>query len=128
MVEGQIHMTEYYDKEMEKLEKLQKQLHDRYNSEEVEVDKNEYRRIINAKIKLAPIGGEKWMQYIDRIKIYQKIALDKNWNTHVDNTYKVWHTHKNPMGCFMCEDTAFIAVLIQVLECMAEHYPKDKFA
>ncbi len=34
-------MTEYYDKELERLEKLQKELHDRYNSEEVSVDKNE---------------------------------------------------------------------------------------
>ncbi len=121
-------MTEYYDKEMERLEKMQRGLHDRYNSEELKVDPNDYRKIINAKVKLAPIGGEKWIQYIERIKIYQKIAFDKNWGTHVDNTYKTWHTHKNPSGCFMCEDSAFIAVLIQVLECMAEHHPKDKFA
>lgn len=120
-------MTEYYDKEMEKLEKLQKELHDRYNSEPLSVDKNDYQKIVNAKIKIAPIGGENWIQYIERIKIYQKIAFDKNWSTHVDNPYKVWHTHKNPMGCFMCEDTAFISVLIQVLECMAENHPKDKF-
>ncbi len=121
-------MTEYYDKEMERLEKLQKELHDRYNSEELEVDKHAYRKIINAKVKLAPIGGEKWIQYIERIKIYQKIAFDLNWGTHVDNSYKIWHTHKLSSGCFMCNDSAFIAVLIQVLECMAENHPKDKFA
>ncbi len=121
-------MTEYYDKEMERLEKMQKGLHDRYNSEQLDVDPTNYKRIINAKVKLAPIGGEKWIQYIERIKIYQKIAFDKNWGTHVDNTYKEWHTHKNPMGCFMCEDQAFIAVLIQVLECMAENHSKDKFS
>ncbi len=121
-------MTEYYDKEMERLERMQKEMHDRYNSEEVKVDVNDYRKIINAKVKLAPIGGEKWLQYIARIKIYQKIAFDKNWGVHVDNSYKVWHTHKNPMGCFMCEDSAFIAVLIQVLECMAENHPNDEFA
>ncbi len=121
-------MTEYYDKEMEKLEKLQKDLHDRYNSEPLSVDKNDYQKIVNAKIKIAPIGGELWLQYIERVKIYAKIAFDKNWTTHVDNPYKVWHTHKNPMGCFMCEDTAFITVLIQVLECMAEKHSKDKFS
>ncbi len=120
-------MTEYYDKEMERLEKMQKDLHDRHNSEPLEVDPSDYQRIVNAKTKLAPIGGEKWLEYVQRIKIYQKIAFDKNWKTHVDNPFKTWHTHKNPMGCFMCEDTAFIAVLIQVLECMASVYPKEHY-
>ncbi len=120
-------MTEYYDKELEKLEKLQKELHDRYNSEPVEADETHYMKIVNAKTKLAPIGGEKWLEYVVRMKIYQKIAFDLNWSTHVDNPYKVWHTHKNPVGCFMCQDSAMIAVLIQVMECMANDHPEGKF-
>ncbi len=126
-INGVILMTEYYDKEMEKLEKLQKELHDRYAQEEVKVDERDYHKIVNAKVKLAPIGGEKLAEYIVRIKIYQKIAFDLNWSTHVDNPYKIWHTHKNPVGCFMCNDSAFIAVLIQVLECVAEKNPEFKF-
>jgi len=120
-------MTEYYDKEMEKLEKIQKGLVDRHNSEPLAVDINDYQKIINAKTKLAPIMGENWIKYVDRIKIYQEIARDLNWNTHVDNPYKTWHTHKNPAGCFMCNDTAMISVLVKVLECMASIYPDDKF-
>ncbi len=120
-------MTEYYDKELEKLEKMQKELHDRYNSEPVEADPDNYRKIVNAKTKLAPISGEKWAEYVVRIKIYQKIGFDLNWATHVDNPYKVWHTHKNPAGCFMCSDQVMIGVLIQVLECMAENHPDSKF-
>ncbi len=103
-------------------------MHDKYNSEELAVDPNNYRKIVNAKTKLAPIGGENWLRYVERIKIYQKIAFDVNWGTHVENGYKIWHTHKLTSGCFMCNDSAFIAVLIQVLECMAEHYPTDKFS
>jgi len=120
-------MTEYYDKEMERLEKLQKELHDRHNSENVNVDKSEYQRIVNAQLHVAPLGGEKLPDYIQRIKIYQKLASDLNWNTHVDNPYKTWHTHKNPVGCFMCQDTQFIGVLIQVLQCIIEQYPEFTF-
>jgi len=110
-------MSEYIDKDTM----------DRYNTLEANQDKNQYKKIINAKIALAPSTGETLEQYIQRIKIYQKIARDKNWNTHVDNPYKTWHTHKNPMGCFMCDDTQFISVLVQVLECMLDDNLSFKF-
>jgi len=120
-------MNEWYDKELERIELMQKDLHDRHNSEPIAVDKNQYKRIINAKIKIAPITGESWIKYVERIKVYQEIAKDLNWNTHVDNPYKEWHTHKNPAGCFMCNDIAMISVLVQVLECMAAQHPEDQF-
>ncbi len=120
-------MNEYYNKEMERLEKQQKELHDRYNSEPMEVEKSHYKKLVNSKIALAPTMGETIAQYLQRIKIYQKIAFDKNWTTHVDNPYKTWHQHKNPMGCFMCDDTTFIGVLVQVLEIYAEKYPDMVF-
>ncbi len=100
---------------------------DRYSTIEESEDINNYKKIVNAKLSLAPSSKEALENYITRIKIYQKISRDTNWNTHVDNPYKTWHTHKNPMGCFMCQDTQFIAVLIQVLQVINEQYPDIQF-
>ncbi len=118
-------MNEYVDKELAKIEKQQQELRerqeakdrDRYNVlEEERVSRHDYMHIVNAKINIAPSTGEKLSDYIKKVIIYQEIAKAKNWDTHVDNPYKTWHTHKQPSGCFMCEDSAFIGVLIQVLQ------------
>ncbi len=128
-------MNEYFDTELARLEKQQNELRknaekedrDRHSTLDENIDIHAYRRIVNAKINIAPTSTETLSQYVKKIKVYQEIAHQKNWQTHVDNPYKTWHTHKNPLGCFMCEDTAFIAVMIQVLEVLADKYPKAKF-
>ncbi len=102
-------------------------LKDRYNTVEPPEDENNYKRILNAQLAIAPLNTETLEQYIQKIKIYQKIARDRNWNTHVDNPYKTWHQHKNPMGCFMCQDIQFIGVLVQVLELIGSLYPNITF-
>ncbi len=112
---------------MRKLELQEKQLRDRHNTEEQNLNVNNYKRIVNAKLKIAPIGGEKLTHYIERLKIYQDISHEKNWNTHVDNPYKTWRTHNIPVGCFMCEDQQFINVTIQVLEILSKEYPNYTF-
>ncbi len=112
---------------MERLEKLQKELHDRHNSEPIGVDKTQYQKIVNSKIKIAPVSGETYVSYLQRIRIYQKIGADLNWNTHVDNPYKTWHTHRNPAGCFMCNDTTFIEVCLKVMEIMIIGHENDTF-
>ncbi len=100
---------------------------DRYNTIEKQESEHYYKKIVNAKIKIAPVSGEKIRDYIQRLKIYQKIAHDKNWETHVDNGKRTWHTHKLPLGCFMCEDTQFINVTMQVLEILADDNAKFTF-
>ncbi len=129
-------MTEGYDKELEKLEIQQRELRkrqdavdkDRYNVlDEERISKHDYMRIVNAKINIAPSTGEKLNDYIKKVLIYQEIARAKNWETHVDNPYKTWHTHKSPQGCFMCEDTAFINVLMQILQVIDHKNPKLSF-
>ncbi len=127
--------SEYYKqmdaRALEKLEKEQRQLRvreeadwrDRYNTETKQESEHYYRKIVNAKIKIAPISGEKIYDYIKRLKIYQTISHDKNWETHVDNGKRTWHTHTLPLGCFMCEDTQFITVTIQVLQILADANP-----
>ncbi len=120
-------MSKEYLEELRKLELQEKQLRDRYNTEEESLDPHDFKRIVNADIKLAPQTGEKLKHYIEKLKIYQEISHKKNWDTHVDNPYKTWRTHKIPLGCFMCEDQQFIRVILQVLEVLSSRYPKDKF-
>ncbi len=102
-------------------------LRDRYNTLEPNTPQYQFARIVNAKINLAPTDKESLKQYLFRIKIYQKIASDKEWATHVDNPYKTWHCHKNPMGCFICQQTQFISVLVQVIEYLDTTSPDQSF-
>ncbi len=120
-------MTEYADKELRRYEAELRDLKDRYNTNDKQIDKSNYKKIVNADIALAPSSEESLKQYVERIRIYQKIASDKNWNTHVDNPYKTWHVHKNPMGCFICQDSQFISVLVQVLEYLDRTIPDQQF-
>ncbi len=131
--------SEYYkvqeQRALERLELEQAQLReresaswrDRYSTDEKQESEYYYKKIVNAKIKIAPISGEKVKDYIKRLKIYQTIAHDKNWETHVDNGKRTWHTHRLPVGCFMCEDTQFINVCMQVMQILADDNPKYEF-
>jgi len=131
--------SEFYNdldkRNLERLEVEQRELvkrqeqewHDRYNTTDSPIQKHFYKKIVNAKIKIAPISGEKIHDYIKRLQIYQTIAHDKNWETHVDNGKRTWHTHKLPIGCFMCEDTQFINVCIQVMQLLADGNPEFTF-
>ncbi len=120
-------MSKEYLEELRKLELQEKQLRDRYSTEEEPLDVHEFKKIVNARIKLAPETGEQLKHYIERVQIYQEISHTKNWDTHVDNPYRVWHTHKHPLGCFMCEDQQFIRVLVQVLQVISLDQKKFKF-
>ncbi len=99
---------------------------DRYNTTEKQESEHYYKKIVNAKLKIAPISGEKIHDYIKRLKIYQTIAHDKNWETHVDNGKRTWYTHRKP-ACFMCEDVIFITVTIQIIELLADANPDFVF-
>ncbi len=100
---------------------------DRYNTTSKQESEHYYKKIVNAKIKIAPISGESIKDYIKRLQIYQTISHDKNWETHVDNGKRTWHTHTLPLGCFMCEDTQFISVNIQVMQILSDANPGFRF-
>ncbi len=125
----------YYDKEMAKLEKQQKELRqqqedntrDRHNTIAQQSSTHDYKRIINASLQSAPHSGETLKDYIKKLKILQEISYIKNWETHVDNGRKTWYTHTSSMNCFMCSDQQFISVLIQVLQNISHENPTLKF-
>ncbi len=121
----------YSDKELERLENEQRALRakqeDRYNTEDSQYEIEDFKNIVNSSIEFAPKRGGKWKDYATEVKIYAKMNAKKNIDTHVNNPYKVWHTHKLPLGCFMCEDTNLISVLVRVINLMASKYPSTTF-
>ncbi len=119
-------MSEEYLRQMRVLELQEKDLTSQYTDEE-RLDSNDYRKIVNAHAICTPDTNELWTHYADRLQIYCKIGSDKNRLTHIDGPRKAWYTHRNPMGCFMCEDTNLIAVMRRVIGLMAIKYPKEKF-
>ncbi len=127
-------MTEYFDKEMEKLEVEQRKLRDiqderdRYSTlQDNKFAIQDFKDVVNSKLDYAPKDGVKWLDYVTELKIHAKLAAEKNWKTHVDNPYKVWHTHVLPLGCFMCSDTEMISLLVRVIALMASQYPDNRF-
>lgn len=120
--------------ELEKLEQEQFKLrerresewHDRYNTNDKPESKHYYKKIVNARLQIAPISGENINDYIKRLKIFQTISHNTNWEKHVDNGKRTWHTHMMP-DCFMCADQIFIRVTISVLQILADANPEFQF-
>ncbi len=110
----------------EELRRQESNLFSQYVDSE-KLDPNDYSSIVNAKIICSPEGGESWAHYADRLQVYVKIAAEKNYKTHIDGPRKAWYTHRNPMGCFMCEDANLIAVMRRVVGYMATKYPDITF-
>ncbi len=119
-------MSEEYLKEMRKLERQEADLTSQYTDEE-QKDVHDYKKVINANVVYAPRKGETWHEYAYRSKVYADINAIKNRLTHIDGPRKAWYTHRNPMGCFMCEDTNLISMLRRVIDEMAQQYPDNKF-
>ncbi len=110
----------------EELERQEIDLTSQYTDQE-RLDVNDYKNIVNARAICAPERMEQLTHYADRLQIYTKIAAEKNRLTHIDGPRKAWYTHRNPMGCFMCEDVNLIAVMRRVIGLLAIKYPDYHF-
>ncbi len=115
-------MSAEYLEELRRLERQTARLTSQYTDED-KIDPYDYKKISNSNIVFAPHKNETFKQFSDRIKIYAKISAEKNYKTHIDGPRKAWYTHRNPMGCFMCEDTNLISVLVRSLSYMADKHP-----
>ncbi len=125
-------MTGYYnipqeDRDlMEKLELQQKELRDRYNTElKAKVD-DDYQRSVSQDHSEMYQEGQLWSEYHIQIQTYMKIHKEKNWKTHMLGK-KEWYQHRNPMGCFPCQDSTLIKILVQAIGSMAQQYPDQRF-
>ncbi len=119
---------ELYNKEMEKLERQQRELRDRYNTLEAAQQEEDFKNVINTTNTLdyAIRKGETLEQYLTRLNIYRDLAHKKNWKIHVviGAHGKPWYTHKSANGCFMCEDTNLISYMYNLLLAIAAKHPK----
>ncbi len=110
-------------KEMRRLDLIQKQMNDQYNTLEKPLDPNDIKHIINADLEFAPKTGQTLKSYYEQLKVYVKFCSDKNIKTHVNGPKGAWYTHRNPMGCFACEDLNLMKTMEAVIALLASKYP-----
>ncbi len=111
------------------LRDIRRQVNDltsQYDNKE-KLDVNDYSSIVNAQVVCSPESGESLGHYHDRLSVYCRIASEKSRLTHIDGPRKAWYTHRNPMGCFMCEDMNLIHVQLRVIGLLAIKYPDFVF-
>ncbi len=112
---------------MEQLERQQKGLRDQYNTEENKYQEEDYTRVLKTDLDFAPKSGESISSYAKKCIIYAKMNAKKNIQTHINGPKGAWYTHRNPAGCYSCEDTNLIAILVDVLNLIALIHPEDTF-
>ncbi len=121
--------TELYNREMEKLERQQRNLRDKYSTLEQSINQEDYNRILKGQtdLKYSSRPKEPLKQFITRIKMYAEEAQQKNFKIHViiGSHGRPWYQHKNPMGCFCCEDINMISYLIATLDKLDHQTPKQ---
>ncbi len=125
----------YYDKEMEKLERQQRELRemqeqgqwDRYNTTDKMVDSHDYKKVLNVDLEFSPKKGESWESWFVKAELYADMGAKKSIKAHINGPKGAWWTHRNPQGCFPCEDMNLIRVLINVMGVMVQQYPKNVF-
>ncbi len=117
----------YYNKTMEQLERQQRGLHDQYNSLENKFEEEDYLKVLKADLEFAPKAGENILHYANKLPQYKNSNAKKNIQTHINGPKGAWYTHRNPAGCFACEDTNLIAILTDVILIMANRHKEESF-
>ncbi len=117
----------YFQREARRISELESHIRDNYNTLTEQSSEHDFKRVINSNLDYAPNNDETYLSYHARVSIYARIARDKNSKTHILNGKKIWYTHRNPMGCFMCEDSNLIQTLCDVLGYIASKTPKEHF-
>jgi len=100
---------------------------DQYNSMDNPYIQEDYSREIQSPdTDWQPKKGELISSYYHKLEIYAQINAKKNIQSHILGPKKAWWTHRNPSGCFMCQDTNLIATMLHVIRILSEKYPKGK--
>ncbi len=120
-------MSKEYLEEMRKLERQQNDLTSQYDTDEENLNLNDFQKLTNSNIRYAPNEGETWKQYAIRLAIYCELSSEKSRKTHIDGPRKSWWTHRSAQGCFMCEDMNLIHMQLRTITAMANQYPNNKF-
>lgn len=120
----------YYKREMDKLERQQNDIQDKYNTLDENAKYNidmHTKRITDSNLEYAPEKGESLLSYSAKVQAYAKIAAKNNIKSHIDGPKGPWYTHYGMPQCFMCDDMNLISVLIRVLQDLSQKYPDTTF-
>ncbi len=120
-------MSEWYIKELRRIEIQKKELNDRHNTLEKPIDLTKTENVTKFSLEYAPRSHETWEQYAKNLEIHVEYARNKNWKCHIDTPKGAWYTHRSPAGCFMCENINMIHFMLLVIKCMAKQYPNTLF-
>ncbi len=114
---------------LENLERQQRDLSDRYSTEQKFADAQKYHAYANAQSDQLPKPGETYAHYAIRVKTEVDMHYRQNYKIHVEigTRGKPWHTHKDPRGCFMCDDIQLLHQLATVFEQVARKTPTQTF-
>ncbi len=124
---GKQRMTnDYYEKEIRNIELQRKGMRDQYNSLDNPYDMHDVEKVTRSDLEYAPNEGETLSSYYQRAKIYVKLTEKKNIQTHINGPKGAWYTHRNPSGCFACEDLNILNVLLRTLDIIQQKYPETK--
>ncbi len=112
---------------LRKIEINKHNLGDQYNSLENEVQPEDYEQVLRADLEYTPKQGETVKSYAARARIYQSFNAKKNIQAHISGPKGAWWTHRNPSGCFCCEDMNLLSVLAKTLSLIGEKHPDITF-
>ncbi len=118
--------NKYYEDEIRKIEIQRKNIRDQYNTLDNPYDLHDIEKVTNCDLEFAPNQGETLLSYYERAKIYVKLQEKKNIQTHINGPKGAWYTHRNPAGCFACEDLNLLNILLRTIQLIAEKYPDSK--
>jgi len=117
---------DYYENEIRKLDLQRKNLKDQYNTLDETPDVTKTSSYIpTPTLAYSPIEGENLEAYYAKLKIYRKINYEVNTKSHITPPKGAWWTHRQPSGCFMCQDQQMINVMLEIIRILSLRYPKE---
>lgn len=114
----------YYRKQEQKAKDVIEGNQDQYNTLNP-LDISQYKQQVQTStLKYTPQDGENLTQYLAKLKLYIDLAHEKSSRIHIDPPKGAWYQHRNPAGCFCCEDQNMIWHMYAILQIIRHSYPR----
>ncbi len=121
-------MTNTFEDKMLRQIKLQQHgLTDQYNSLDNKIDEHDYENVVKSSLDYSPSADESYLSYYEKLKIFVQICSKRNIQTHIAGPKGAWYTHRNPQGCFACDDMNLMSIMVDVIGLMASRSPDTLF-
>ena len=117
----------FYKDQLRKIEMQKKKMRDQYNSLDNPVEPEDYEKILKRDLDYTPKLNETYVSYAKKVEIYAKLIVKKNVQTHINGPKGAWFTHRNPSGCFACDDINLIETLVDTMLLIASRHPNQRF-